>query len=713
MVPPLKDDETWTERLHRDSSPTATHEKFNLMVEAGAAERATAFPQVKFSHIHIYVDCLDHLHDYKKQENDLCDFAAALILEENKYIDKSGKRQLWQSIASGEQFLEYEIPEFVPQNRDVIKQLMAGFGMRVTGLHHGCGTKSFLVTTKDLGGVQIVVTAKDPSSNVPWNDGKREYYQHFDQGNIDRFYQNQNGKQGIAVLGFHVDNVEAVYLRYQQLHPNLIHYHGTYGSTSILEVYAYYQHDWDHTEVNSSNKKPDVGTLLRFVETRDGFGSVAFCVLPGLEQVHAEFDDESRPAYFDHWVSNVFSRTEFLSTLHDTLGFESKVDFNAGVVAAGEAQIESTVTGNESTLVTADKDIVLQDQSQVYLPINNALSPVGHVHGFLDEIGQGVQHIANRVENLVEFVSHCNEFREITGEGFTFLQIPRSYYGVLSSKYLADKANISTELAEIVVNICFDTNIASLDGAVDLEISSDVVFKALDKELMETPFKELYLEARERVVEAILASRYSNLYNLLRNHVSESTYLDLVKNKILCDVQGQDVLYQIFTCKILLKEVADEAPFFEFIQRVCSECESEDGCPTKVKAGCGGFGIRNFLTLFLSIELTKAMREVSEATVAGDKSRIVLAQRKVDCFTDQLNESNPILTQISDAMTEEGVCVEKLKGAEGKGDATAIAFWREKKLAAERKKIEGNERLMECSHRYEELMRKLRKEMND
>jgi len=56
------------------------------------------------------------------------------------------------------------------------------------------------------------------------------------------------------------------------------------------------------------------------------------------------------------------------------------VDFNAGVVAAGEAQIESTVTGNTSGLSTADKDVALADTGQVFLPINNALSPVGHVH---------------------------------------------------------------------------------------------------------------------------------------------------------------------------------------------------------------------------------------------------------------------------------------------------------------------------------------------
>jgi hypothetical protein len=70
----------------------------------------------------------------------------------------------------------------------------------------------------------------------------------------------------------------------------------------------------------------------------------------------------------------VISRTEFLRTLNDTLGFEPKVDFNAGVVAAGEAQIESTVTGNESTLVTSDKGIILRDQSQGKKICDNLLS---------------------------------------------------------------------------------------------------------------------------------------------------------------------------------------------------------------------------------------------------------------------------------------------------------------------------------------------------
>ena len=48
----------------------------------------------------------------------------------------------------------------------------------------------------------------------------------------------------------------------------------------------------------------------------------------------------------------------------ETLGFTPKVDFNAGVVAAGEAQIESTVTGNEPGTVIPDPQKALKDQSQ-------------------------------------------------------------------------------------------------------------------------------------------------------------------------------------------------------------------------------------------------------------------------------------------------------------------------------------------------------------
>ena len=60
----------------------------------------------------------------------------------------------------------------------------------------------------------------------------------------------------------------------------------------------------------------------------------------------------------DHWVSNVVDREQYLSTLSDVLGFEPKVNFNAGVVAAGEAIIESTVTGNTPTTHLEDAQVV-------------------------------------------------------------------------------------------------------------------------------------------------------------------------------------------------------------------------------------------------------------------------------------------------------------------------------------------------------------------
>jgi len=260
------------------------------------------------------------------------------------------------------------------------------------------------------------------------------------------FSDNHANRQGIAVLGFQTNNVDRIRDSYQAIHPNLIHSFECYetptgGRTKVFQAFAYYSRTQESRPDEDIDvaKSPEKGTLLRFVEVDSEIRG--FCILPGLVEVEAVFDAVSQPAYCDHWVSNVFSRTEFLRTLEDTLGFTPKVDFNAGVVAAGEAQIESTVTGNDSNFETGDKLEALKDQSQVFLPINNALSKVGcvhgllfyfscvrndeltvlsliprHVHGFLEEIGQGIQHVASRVDDLVDFVERCNRIREITGE---------------------------------------------------------------------------------------------------------------------------------------------------------------------------------------------------------------------------------------------------------------------------------------------------------
>ena len=51
---------------------------------------------------------------------------------------------------------------------------------------------------------------------------------------------------------------------------------------------------------------------------------------------------------------------------------------------------------------------------QTFLSTLNTL--FRHVHGFLEEIGQGVQHIASRVDNIISFVQEANDRRKIFGE---------------------------------------------------------------------------------------------------------------------------------------------------------------------------------------------------------------------------------------------------------------------------------------------------------
>jgi len=66
--------------------------------------------------------------------------------------------------------------------------------------------------------------------------------------------------------------------------------------------------------------------------------------------VMAEFYHISQPLYWYHWVSYVISHTGPMDVLEDKLGFTPNLNFNAGLIAAGEYQIESTVLGNYASL---------------------------------------------------------------------------------------------------------------------------------------------------------------------------------------------------------------------------------------------------------------------------------------------------------------------------------------------------------------------------
>lgn len=265
---------------------------------------------------------------------------------------------------------------------------------------------------------------------------------------------------------------------------------------------------------------------------------------------------------------------------------------------------------------------------------------------------------------------------------------------------------LTIECANNVLDTCERSGIIS-EGAVDLDLTRTQLREYLDSNSELSAFDE-YQEKKERILDVVLRSRYVNLYNLLQDRLDSDVYLSIVRNQILVDLQGEDLLFQIFTSNILQRNAGDEAPFFEFIQRVCA-CPEKDKA-VEMKPGCGGFGIRNFLTLFLSIEVGKAMQELSDAKDNGDIQKIELAKRKVDAFTDQLSESNPILTEIADAMTEEGDSLKAMQYALSKGDDETAESFRLKMEEACTQKIASNDKLMACSSKYNELMKKLRLE---
>jgi len=218
--------------------------------------------------------------------------------------------------------------------------------------------------------------------------------------------------------------------------------------------------------------------------------------------------------------------------------------------------------------------------------------------------------------------------------------------------------------------------------------------------------------------------------------LDEATLLSVVRNKILVDVQGGDVLLQIFTQPVLQRQSGQEAPFLEFIQRVCGKINNESapdssglatmpatvtqieargsGFPPAYRAGCGGFGIRNFLTLFLSIEVSKASQDETAARQCGDVAMAAFHARRIELFTEQLVEANPILNEISECMSLEGKEVLAQQQAAFLSDQTRIievedaSFGTPILMALRSRKTAANEALRTCSAKYNKKMREHR-----
>ena len=133
--------------------------------------------KVSFSHVQVYVDHIADMEVYKELELKMNQLSEAAP----KTASLEEKRSVWKSM-SGD--TRDKMDPFVTQNRDVIKQLIVGFGFRVTAYRfpsEGCRTnsRSVLITSEDLHGVQFVITAIDEESGVGVDS-----YHHFDAGRL-------------------------------------------------------------------------------------------------------------------------------------------------------------------------------------------------------------------------------------------------------------------------------------------------------------------------------------------------------------------------------------------------------------------------------------------------------------------------------------------------------------------------------------------------
>mmetsp|Transcript_10228 Transcript_10228/g.23945 ORF Transcript_10228/g.23945 Transcript_10228/m.23945 type:complete len:311 (+) Transcript_10228:1606-2538(+) len=289
----------------------------------------------------------------------------------------------------------------------------------------------------------------------------------------------------------------------------------------------------------------------------------------------------------------------------------------------------------------------------------------------------------------------------MTGGGFAFLDIPRSYYGLLSQEALV-RHGCSSQLARDVLEALQQEGLSTSCGVIDIDITPQQIRSLPIAEASRPEFGE----KTGVVAQVVLESRYVNLKGLLGESLSPDRYLQIVRNRILVDIQGRDILYQIFTCKILQRRPGEEAPFLEFIQRVCSGCDQDEACSEPIKAGCGGFGIRNFLTLFLSIEISKAMTQIQTASDIGDTHAERHARDKVWLLTQQMDRSNPILNEISEAMDQEGSATERLLSLAMDPSNQRCLLEQDAECAREKKK-DSTRRLQELSERYARQMEEL------
>lgn len=126
--------------------------------------------QISFSHVQLFVDHLQDLSLYQQLQTKLNAFHEH---DDDYFIDESGsrscvglesKKRLWEQMTGPSR-------PFVSHGRDIVQQLLAGLGFRITR----AGPQRMLVTSCDPKGIQFIVAApgkESASSSGIFSQGK-------------------------------------------------------------------------------------------------------------------------------------------------------------------------------------------------------------------------------------------------------------------------------------------------------------------------------------------------------------------------------------------------------------------------------------------------------------------------------------------------------------------------------------------------------------
>jgi len=135
--------------------------------------------ELQFHHVHLYVDKLDTLANYKILEDRLNRFGITssdlLVGDRNTPENIEKAKGIWKDLGGNP-----PTSSRGASGRDVVRQLLVGPGFRVTGSADSDTTRSVRLTSRDCTGTKIIVTAPISGGlqGLPSNSSSKAVYPH-------------------------------------------------------------------------------------------------------------------------------------------------------------------------------------------------------------------------------------------------------------------------------------------------------------------------------------------------------------------------------------------------------------------------------------------------------------------------------------------------------------------------------------------------------